>query len=195
MTDENSPISERQSILHTLHNLLHTIGSANDAEDHGYADDARQMRNDSCESIRRLTQAHPFLITQFPTLQKEVESGHIFCFGWSDLAHLVEAQQKEPCPICASLLDQEHAFQKFGAAEHDTHLPAAADQLQLIQDYKPGSNRKRQLRQCPQCGTHFLYTTDYEYLVNGSEDEEFLTRLTPQQALECLNHISASPPV
>ena len=32
------------------------------------------------------------------------------------------------------------------------------------------------------CGTYYLYRTDYEYLVNGSEDEEYLTRLTEEQA-------------
>jgi hypothetical protein len=32
------------------------------------------------------------------------------------------------------------------------------------------------------CGTYYLYRSDYEYLVNGSEDEEILTRLSPDQA-------------
>jgi len=43
-------------------------------------------------------------------------------------------------------------------------------------------SRLRQLRQCPLCKTIYLYTTDYEYLVNGSEDEQTLTRLAPAEA-------------
>jgi uncharacterized C2H2 Zn-finger protein len=65
-------------------------------------------------------------------------------------------------------------------------LPAAASQLIVVKDLRPGSSRMLQLKQCPQCGSYYLYRTDYEYLVNGSEDEEFLTRLTVQQADEWL---------
>ena len=35
---------------------------------------------------------------------------------------------------------------------------------------------------CPVCGIYYQYRCTYEYLVNGSEDEETLTRLTPSQA-------------
>ncbi len=91
------------------------------------------------------------------------------------------------CPICSGLQDQETAYQKFGWEENDTHLPAAAAHLKLVRDFQPYSSRKRQLQQCPACGTYYLYRTDYEYLVNGSEDEESLTRLSPEQAAEYLS--------
>jgi len=42
------------------------------------------------------------------------------------------------------------------------------------------------LKQCAACGTYYLYETDYEYLVNGSEDEEVLTRLKEEEARELL---------
>jgi len=35
-------------------------------------------------------------------------------------------------------------------------------------------SRKLQLRRCPHCDTYYLYQTDYEFLVNGGEDEEHL---------------------
>ena len=55
-----------------------------------------------------------------------------------------------------------------------------------MKDFKPYDSRALQLKQCPECGTYYLYRTDYEYLVNGSEDEEVLTRLKPEEATEYL---------
>ena len=86
------------------------------------------------------------------------------------------------CSICSSLANYESAYQKYCHAEDDTYLPAAANSLQVVRDFKPHSSRKLQLQQCPQCATYYLYRTDYEFLVNGSEDEEELTRLTDEAA-------------
>ena len=76
-------------------------------------------------------------------------------------------------------------MQKYGS-EDNTYLPEAASDLIEIHDYKPYSSRKRILKQCGACGTYYLYETDYEYLVNGSEDEEVLTRLKEEEAEELL---------
>ena len=81
---------KQQAALHLLLGLLSTIGSANDAEDHHYLDDARRMREESCESIKNLMEQHPFLAELFPTLQWELDSQHILGFGWSNLYHEVE---------------------------------------------------------------------------------------------------------
>lgn len=91
------------------------------------------------------------------------------------------------CQVCSSLADEEVAYQKYGWEENNTYLPAAAGHLQVVLDLQPYGSRKLQLQQCPECGTYYLYRTDYEYLVNGSEDEEFLTRLTDEQAAEYLD--------
>lgn len=81
---------EQQAALHLLLGLLSILGSANDAEDHHYLDDARRMREESCESIRNLMEQHTFLAEFFPTLQWELDSQHILGFGWSNLYHEVE---------------------------------------------------------------------------------------------------------
>ncbi len=94
-----------------------------------------------------------------------------------------------PCGICAGLPDEAYAFQKYGWEDGNTYLPAAAEQLVVVRDFRPYGSRKLEIQQCPECGTYYLYRTDYEYLVNGSEDEEFLTRLTPEQAAEYLGGI------
>lgn len=90
------------------------------------------------------------------------------------------------CKIFAALSDHEYAYQKFGWEENNTYLPAAADQLIIIKDFQPSSSRKKQIQRCPACGTFYFYQSDYEYLVNGSEDEESLIRLTIDQAEEML---------
>jgi hypothetical protein len=97
------------------------------------------------------------------------------------------AASSEPCALCSSLKDGEYAFQKFGAPEQDTFLPAAAGSLIMVRDVGSRGSRELQLWQCPACSTYYLYRTDYEYLVNGTEDEQFLTRLTPDQAKEYLD--------
>lgn len=90
------------------------------------------------------------------------------------------------CNLCSQLDDEEYALQKYGWEEDNTYLPGAASQLALVKDLRPHGGRALHLKQCPQCGTYYLYRTDYEYLVNGTEDEEFLTRLTDEQAAEYL---------
>jgi hypothetical protein len=53
--------------------------------DHGYLEDAGQMRKDSCEAIRSLMAEHVFLRELFPTLLGGLDSGRILLF-----IHLVE---------------------------------------------------------------------------------------------------------
>jgi hypothetical protein len=90
------------------------------------------------------------------------------------------------CSICSQLSDRESASQKYGWEENDTHLPAAANSLVAVKDLKPDSSRSLLLQQCPECGAYYLYQTDYEYLVNGSEDEQQLTRLSSAEAQDYL---------
>jgi hypothetical protein len=92
----------------------------------------------------------------------------------------------QPCPICSQLSEQEYAYQKYGSEQNNTYLPSATAQLILMKDFDPYSSRKKQLWQCSICATYYFYRTDYEYLVNGSEDEEILSRLSAQQAAQYL---------
>lgn len=98
-----------------------------------------------------------------------------------------QSAARNQCTTCAAMLDEEYAMQKYGWPADDTHLPPAASRLKVVRDFRPYDSRALQLRQCPECATYYLYRTDYEYLVNGSEDEEFLTRLTDAEAREYLD--------
>ncbi len=85
---------EDRTALVLLQHLCATIGSANDADDHGYSGDARRMREDSAASIRNLAAQHPFLAERLPALERELETGHIFGFGWGDIYNAATALLK-----------------------------------------------------------------------------------------------------
>ncbi len=81
----------RRAVLRALRRLLWRIGSANDAQDHGSGAEAERMRSDSCEGVRGLLADHPFLAELFPKLQRELDTGHILGFGWSQLSDRLDA--------------------------------------------------------------------------------------------------------
>ncbi len=90
----------------------------------------------------------------------------------------------EHCSLCSSLEDEEYGLQKFGWPQDDCYIPAAADRLEIV---RGDSHTQLQIRRCPQCGTYYFHKTSYEYLVNGSEDEQILTRLTEKEAKKYLS--------
>jgi hypothetical protein len=90
------------------------------------------------------------------------------------------------CSICSGLDGYEHASQKGGRPDDDTSLPPSASRLTVVRDFAPGADRELQLRQCPECRTSYLYRTDYEFLVNGTEDDQYLARLSEAEAAEYL---------
>lgn len=87
------------------------------------------------------------------------------------------------CSICSDFKEIETSYQKYGSENYNTYLPENANKLITIIDFKKGSSRLKQLKQCPECKKYYLYETDYEYFAFGSEDEEFLKRLTENEAL------------
>ena len=81
---------ERTAVSLVMH-FCSAVGSANDAEDHGYHDEAVRIREESCDSIRNLAEQHPFLAEVFPGLLRELDTGHILAFGWHGLYRDAEA--------------------------------------------------------------------------------------------------------
>jgi hypothetical protein len=69
------------------------------------------------------------------------------------------------------------------APQLDRPLPEAAARLTILPATDPqADHEKQQVRRCPHCGTLYRYLISHEYLVNGTEDEEELSRLSPAQA-------------
>ncbi|HNX96132.1 MAG TPA: hypothetical protein PKK12_00490 [Candidatus Aminicenantes bacterium] len=82
--------TQRSALFH-LHHFLGEIASANDAEDHGYDDEARRMRDESCGNILRLLRDAPFLGEIFPRLEAQIEDQSLFVVGWVFLQREIEA--------------------------------------------------------------------------------------------------------
>jgi len=84
------------------------------------------------------------------------------------------------CKICSKLADREYAFSKYGSPDSDKEFPKEVCDLICLQSVKD------YIRRCPVCGTFYIYESSYEFLIGGSEDEQILTRLTPDESKEYL---------
>lgn len=93
MTIDLTP--RQREVVARLAGLLVELGSANDAEDHGFAEQAQQMRTDACVAMLTLMMSEPFLNEMFPALRAEVESGRIGNFGWSTMLDRVRGTLRE----------------------------------------------------------------------------------------------------
>ncbi|GEM_PF-448413 len=82
------------------------------------------------------------------------------------------------CPVCGTLQGVETSFSKHGSSYPDRPLPEAAARLEIVPSLDGGDPEKRHVRRCPSCGALFSYLLAYDYYIDGSEDEETLTRLS-----------------
>jgi len=85
------------------------------------------------------------------------------------------------CEICSRLAEVETSFAKYGSDDAARPLPPEAARLTPVGDLAT-LDAEHHVRRCPLCGMLYRYDWSYEYLVNGSEDEELLVRLTPDEA-------------
>ena len=82
---------EQRSALDYLSHFLGQIGSANDAEDHGYLDEARRLREESSDGIRSLLRDAPFVAELFPQLEEQLKNQGLFIVGWAFIRREVAA--------------------------------------------------------------------------------------------------------
>ena len=88
----------------------------------------------------------------------------------------------DQCEICSQLSQMERSFEKYGWPDDTQRLPSPVSRLEPAESTEGYDKERHHVKRCPLCGTFYKYDWSYEYLVNGSEDEEELTRLTPTQA-------------
>jgi hypothetical protein len=84
------------------------------------------------------------------------------------------------CSICKTIPNKTGEFYKGGVLDGDP-LPESVHKLKILgvpyfDDSTSHSNYC--LKQCPECGTYYRWEMEYEYLVNGSEDDIGLFRLS-----------------
>jgi hypothetical protein len=83
------------------------------------------------------------------------------------------------CPVCGRLKDIETSFSKYGAPAYDRLLPEEAKTLVILDDPDVSGTDRHHIRRCPACGALYEYLQSHEYMINGTEEEETLTRLPP----------------
>ncbi len=86
------------------------------------------------------------------------------------------------CDLCNQLRDHETSYSKYGSPDDDRPLPEAAAKLTVLKTLNTKDLDKTHVRRCPRCGTLYRYLASHEYFINGSEDEEMLTRMTTEEA-------------
>jgi hypothetical protein len=89
------------------------------------------------------------------------------------------------CPVCGTLQDVETSYSKYGSDDGQP-LPEAANRLVPAGPLAGSEAERHHLRQCPACGCFYEYLASHEYMINGTEEEETLTRLDFAAALRFL---------
>jgi hypothetical protein len=108
-------------------------------------------------------------------------------------ASLPEAPAWAKCALCGE--DPQLAFFPWeGEGAPPTKLRVREGYLEvlgapLFDDL--GSSREWCVKKCPVCATHYLWQSEYEYLVNGaSESSESLERLAPEAVQPWLDRVA-----
>ena len=96
------------------------------------------------------------------------------------------------CNICSQLRDRESAIEYVHQPEENTPFPEAGNKLKVVRDIHSDLD----LRQCPECGTYYLYHSVYEYLsgFRSSYDESILWPITDEMGKDYLEGRLSKPP-
>jgi hypothetical protein len=89
----------------------------------------------------------------------------------------------QTCSLCKDIPDRCRAFWKGGDKVQDT-IPPAVGRLPVVGApiYDQDTTHSNWcLLRCPECGAYYDWDFEYEYLVNGSEDDMIVTRLSSEE--------------
>jgi hypothetical protein len=82
---------DQRAVLRQVKDHLRRFGVANDAEDHGAGEEAKDLRREAFAGLTSLLAAHPFVSELLPTLRWEVEKGNVATTSWWGLEDAVDA--------------------------------------------------------------------------------------------------------
>lgn len=88
------------------------------------------------------------------------------------------------CTICSSWPEQLHEDLSTNSSNTSSRFPPEVEQLK----YVCGQRRydSPEIKICPQCGTYYKIVNEYEWTTIGDYDDDYLTRLTPKEALDLI---------
>lgn len=93
---------------------------------------------------------------------------------------------KNSCSICGKLKNHEYTYNKEGQDECQ-RFPDAFYKLINVKELTKGyTSRPHTILKCPKCETYYYHKVGYEYLVEGTENEEWLDRLNDKDAKKYL---------
>jgi hypothetical protein len=98
----------------------------------------------------------------------------------------------EKCMICNPIPDKSYAFWKGNELESGGIEPNAS-LLEIVgaPHFDDGTGYRHWcIKRCPNCKTFYHWIFDYEYLVNGTEDEITLTRLNEKEEKKWLKEVN-----
>jgi hypothetical protein len=88
------------------------------------------------------------------------------------------------CTICSAWPGEMHQDNSTNYSNTQSVFPKGVDKLiDICEDQKLFRN---QMRRCPECGTYYRFHNEYEWSTTGNWDDDYLTRLTPAQAINSL---------
>ncbi len=100
---------------------------------------------------------------------------------------------KEPrwkrCSICSKIPPSSGEFYKGGDLESGGFVPEVAKLKVVGEPYynDDTSHTHSCFKYCPECGTVYHWSMEYEYLVNGSEDDIDLVRLDEAEGEQAID--------
>lgn len=94
----------------------------------------------------------------------------------------------QSCSICSNLQEHQSATEYVLSPEENIDFPEnvlnAIGKLKKVKEISSSTD----IFQCPECGSYYMYSTSYEYLIggSGSYDEYNLTRMNDETAKKFL---------
>ncbi len=88
-----------------------------------------------------------------------------------------------PCKRCSKM---KARYTSFSCGDHHVPLDPEAKHLLAGVDLSSGGGRSHAVVCCKTCGQRWSVATDYEFLVGGSEDYLYVTRLDPAELVQSM---------
>lgn len=88
------------------------------------------------------------------------------------------------CSICGNWPDQLHDDLSTNSSNTSDQFPEEVKLLKHVCGHRRYNSPEINI--CPQCGTYYKIVNEYEWTTIGDYNDDYLTRLTPKEAMELI---------